>query len=544
MERVLVVGLDGATWNLLRPWMKEGHLPTFRRLMDEGAYGVLESTIPPVSIPAWNSLVTGKNPGKLGIFSFMSKDLRTCDFRPDFLYTQHRCIWDILGETGKKVLVVNVPCVHRAYKVNGYLVVGFLYIDKNSLTYPGDLRRKLDEVTGGYEVDVLDTDEVFETIESRFDFVKYLVRKEGRTKYLERVHTIIEKRFKAVEFLLKEEWDFAFVVFVAPDRVQHRFWENERTLLDVYKRLDSKLEKLLAIAGEETTVIIVSDHGFGPKGRVFNLNEWLLKEGYLRLKRGNNPRPRKTSNLIRALRILPYIKSWANLLPFRIQRFFRQKINFTRVSSSVVDWQMTRVFTQPSDENFGDLYLNFQDKKSNGTIDPITYKRITDEVVQKLRNLRDPKTGKRISASVFEKHEIYVGEHLNKAPDLVILIDDNIHGFDTTIGHDQIFESGEGGEHRMQGIFFARGPNIKRGTEAKGTRIYDITPTVLHILNLPIPDDVNGKVLEEIFSEGSEPAKRAIKYSVTRIAKDGSEDLTKPVGEEEIKKRLQRLGYV
>jgi len=536
VEKVLIVGLDGATWNLLKPWIAEGHLPTFKKLMSEGVYGELESTIPPLSIPAWNSLATGKNPGKLGIFSFMSKDPESYEFKPDFLYMQHRCVWDILGENDKKVIVANVPCVHKAYKVNGYLIAGFLYLDKTSLTYPDDLKKELDQATGGYEVDVLDVDAAFETVEKRFEVVKQLLKKEKLDEYVERVQTLIEKRFRAIEFLLKKKWDFAFVVFVAPDRLQHRFWKNKKILLDCYRRLDSKLEKILSLVGNETTVIIVSDHGFGPKDRVFNINEWLLKEGYLRLKTENTSRRTKLRRGIIRSSAVTYL---VRLLPLRVQLYLRHRKNFPKVETSDVDWKQTLVFTQPSEEACGDLYFNMKEMVAEG------YGKIGDEVVQKLRSLRDLTNGEKISACVFRRREIYSGEYLEKAPDLVIQVDEDIQGFNTTVGHDRIFMRGEGGEHRVNGVFLAKGPDIKEGMEVKGARIYDVVPTVLHIFDLSVPNDVDGRVLTEIFRSQSAPAKREVKYTDVEVGRgERVEQLVASVDEDKIKERLRKLGYI
>lgn len=548
MERVLVIGLDGATWNLLAPWIEEGHLPIFKRLIEEGVYGELESTIPPFTIPAWNSLASGKNPGKLGIFSYLSLDRKTYLFKPDFLYSKHQYIWDILGEMGKRVIVVNAPNVHRANRVNGYLVAGFLYLDRTSLTHPKNLKKCLDEITGGYEVDVLDTDEFFETVERRFEFVMHKVEKErvhARRRCIEKIRAIIEKRFKAIEFLLKQEWDFAFVVFVAPDRVQHWFWTDEKVLLDIYKRLDRKLETLLTMVGKETTVFIVSDHGFGSKRRVFNINEWLLQEGYLRLKTKNNSQRTRITDLLRLISRLSIARSLAQLLPFRLQQPLRLRTDFKIVGTSDVDWKLTRVFTQPSKDDYGGtLYLNLRENNPAQKTDLVEYRKIADEVVRKLRTLRDPITGNRISATVYKKEEIYNGEYLEKAPDMVVLLDNNIHGFNATIGHSQVFARGKGGDHRIEGIFLACGPNIKRGAEVKRAKIYDIVPTILHIFDLPIPRDVDGKVLKNIFRERSDPARREVKYTIARIRGNKKESKVKRLGENEVKKRLERLGYI
>lgn len=550
MRRVLVIGLDGATWNLLKPFVDEGKLPTFKRLIDEGAYGELESTIPSWSIPAWNSITTGKNPGKLGFFSFLSRDYGCYDFKPDFLYSKERNIWDILSEAGKKIMVVNVPNVHKppARAFNGLVVVGFLYLDKENLTYPKTLKKKLDEICGGYEIDVLDVDgreASFGSVEKRFEAIKSMLRRESDRKYVERVSKTLEKRFEAVENLLKRRVDFAFVVFVAPDRLQHRFWLHREILLDCYKRIDDGLEKLLRMH-EDTIVIIISDHGFGPKKRVFNINDWLLKEGYLKLKSENRCKLTGIGGILRKIKNSSFVEALTKLLPLRLPQSLEEKVDFLVVDEADIDWTRTKVFTQPSSEMCGDLYLNLRGRETKGNVNPQEYEKVREELIQKLRNLRDPKTKEKVSATVHKREDIYQGEYIDRAPDLTIQADDSFHGFDTKVGHDQTFTDGTGGEHRTNGVFLAYGPDVKNGTRIKGANVYDIAPTILHIFNIAVPEDMDGKVLKEIFTPESELARREIRYHAAAgsRAEEKERERVSPEEEEKVKKRLRSLGYI
>jgi predicted AlkP superfamily phosphohydrolase/phosphomutase len=542
--KVLMIGLDGATWNLIKPWASQGYLPTFRRLLDEGVHGDLESTIPPWTIPAWNAISTGKNPGKLGFALFASRQKGSYTFKPEFLYTKETDVWHILSDAGKTVIVVNPPNVHQATRVNGCMVSGFLYLNKEVLMHPKALKNKLDEAVGGYEVDVLDAD-IASDVEKRYEFARTVAKKEEDERYVERVHRVLEKRFKASRHLLKEKWDFAFLVFVATDRLQHRFWTNKSILLDLYKKIDSELQTLLSIIDKDTIVIMVSDHGFGPVKRRFNINEWALKEGYLELKKENNSNWNKTANALRGLKLLPLVRAAMKLVPSRISRSLNAKVNYVIVEGSNVNWENTILFTQPSEHVCGDLYLNVIGREPNGAVDPKDYERTRNEIIEKLRNLKDSTNGEKITAKVYRKEEIYEGENLDRAPDLMIQIDDNIGGFNARVGYNQTFMESKEGDHKQNGIFLAYGPQIKKETKIEGARIYDITPTILHIFDLPVDKDMAGRVLKEIFATESQLSKREVRcqaYAAKRS--EGGEQTRSDETEEKIKDRLRKLGYI
>jgi len=542
--KVLMIGIDGATWDLIKPWASQGHLPTFKKLLEEGVHGELESTIPPWTIPAWNAISTGKNPGKLGFTHFASRQKGSYKFKPEFLYTKETDVWNILSDAGKAVIVVNPPNVHEASRVNGCMVAGFLYLDKEVLTYPKTLKNKLDDAVGGYEVDVLDAD-IASDVEKRYEFARTVAKREEDEKYLERVYRVLEKRFKAFRLLLRERWDFAFAVFVATDRIQHRFWTKKSILLDLYKKIDSELQTLLSMIDEDTTIIIVSDHGFGSKKRDLNINEWALKEGYLELKTKNNSNWTKTANILRGFKLLPIIKATMKLLPSRLSRSLNAKVNYVIVEDSNVNWEKTVVFTQPSEHVCGDLYLNVIGREPNGTVDPRDYERIRNEIIQKLRNLEDPANGEKVTAKVYKREEIYEGENLDRAPDLMIQIDDSIGGFNARVGYNRIFIESKEGDHKQNGIFLAYGPQIMKGRKIEGARLYDITPTILHIFDLPVDKDMNGRVLKEIFAAESELSKREIKYQAyVAERREGGEQTRSDETEEKIKDRLRKLGYI
>jgi len=500
MKKVLIIGLDGATWDLIKPWAEEGELPTFKKLMGNGTWGTLESTIPPWTIPAWESMSTGKNPQKLGFATFMAKD--GYKFIPHvFKHKRQKMIWDFLSGGGYKVVIANLPNVYSTQKINGCMVSGWLCIDKSSLAYPSNLIDELNEYCDGYELDIFDVN--FE---------------EGRitdgpkdNEYLKRCEGLLKKHFLAFNYLLQKcRWDFGFIVFVTPDRVQHKYW-NDKILLEHYKKIDAKLKELLDAIDEEAIVFLVSDHGFGPVKYTLNINKILIKEDYLKLK-GNKKRAMfNLLALIKKIGLLPIAKVFINLLPVNIAKRLKEKASSIGFEEMNVDWDNTKAFAYGV---FGDIYLNVKGRAPNGIVEPSRYDKIREEIVKKIKNIEYK--GKKLNIQIFKKEEVYPNAALDDdLPDLVILpTDEGVQAINPNIGNGRIITESKNihGNHMLYGIFLAYGPSIKKGCKIENAKIYDITPTILHIFGLPIPKDMDGRVLMEIFEPDSEPAKRQPVY--------------------------------
>jgi len=489
-RKVLVIGLDGATWDLIKPWAEEGNLPAFKKLMDEGVYGNLKSTLPIHTIPAWNCMLTGKNPGKLGVFTFLQKDPDSHVFHPYFFINkpERNSIIDILSKNRKRVCSINLPTTHSTYKINGCMVGGWLYNSNKPFTYPEKLKSELDRITGGYEIDTYQNIDVphlgGEEIENTEEFLKCLYR-------------ITEKRAKATQYLLnKYDWDFFMVVFTGPDRIQHKLWEDKNEIEKYYQYIDKIIAKLLDKIDDEVVTILVSDHGFGPQSRVFNINEWLIEKGLLKLQIDWRTKLRRT---------LGWLHLWhlgKRFLPSHLKNRIGAKIHAISFEKANIDWSKTKAYSY---SRCGEIYINLKGRKKDEE-----YEELRNRVIKELKELKI--AGKKIPINVFKKEEIYFGKYIDKAPDLIIQLDDNICGINTRIGYGSIFSNGKGGNHRIHGIFLAHGSGIKKGVEIQGTKIYDIAPTILYIMGVPIPKDMDGRVLKEIFEEDSELYKKSITY--------------------------------
>lgn len=499
--KVLIIGLDGATWDLIKPWANEGKLPTFKKLMENGAWGYLESTIPPWTIPAWESISTGKNPKKLGFATFMVKD--GYRFIPHiFRHKRQKMIWDILSDSGHRAVVANLPNIYIAQKINGCMIAGWLCLDKNRITYPPNLINELNEHCNGYEIDIFDV-----------DFEKgRIIGGPKDNEYLKRCNILLEKHFLAFKYLLRRyEWDFAFIVFVTPDRIQHKYWDLE-ILLNHYRKIDVKLNELISILDEDTIIFLVSDHGFGPVRYIFNINDFLIKEGYLEIRnKYKNKKEKILYYITKKLKLLPFARFFINLLPLNLSKPIKKMLSPISFDPLIVDWNNTKAFAYGV---WGSVYLNVKGREPNGVVDPKDYDKVRDEIINKIKKLKYENTN--LNISIFKKEEVYPNASIwDVLPDLIIVpTDDGIQDINSNIGNPEIILKPKNnfGNHRLDGIFLAYGKGIKKGYKIKGAKIYDIAPTILHIFGLPIPNDMDGRVLMEIFKPDSEFAKRKPVY--------------------------------
>ena len=275
--RVIVIGLDGATFDLILPWVKEGHLPTFKKLMENGSWGELESTMPPLTGPAWSSFMTGKNPGKHGIFDFMCRDPKGYDWIT-INATQRKgpSFWRLLSDRGKRVIIFNVPVTYPPEEVNGVMISGYLTPPKaKDFVFPPALKKDLEGQIG--------LDSTF------FPGATYSVGREE--KFIQAVDEMTDRTIRVMDFLMgRFPWDCFVGVFQTPDLLQHCLWKDlghpvfGKAFLDQYQKIDRYLGTLLPSLDDRTLLMIMSDHGFGDLKKQIFLNTWLLSKGFLKLK--------------------------------------------------------------------------------------------------------------------------------------------------------------------------------------------------------------------------------------------------------------------
>jgi len=555
-KRVLIIGLDGATFDLILPWVKDGKLPSFWLIMKNGVYGELRSTVPILTPPAWSSFMTGKNPGKHGIMGFFSREKNGYGVKvTNSTHRRTKEMWTILSENGKKVGIINVPITYPPKKVNGFMITGMMTTPPKSenFTYPPFLREEVEKIAGRRTLDPLFT-------------------------YLEREGVFINEAFDSTEklekislsLLEKHKPDLFMVVFNGTDYLQHRFWrhidpehpryEAEKSgkyvkiILRYYQKIDEILGNFLEIADDKTTIIVMSDHGAGPLHKYIHVNSWLMQTGLLKLKRRWITRlkhfvykiglsPEKIYNTLLSIRI-GSIRIKTNRSNTKIRAF----LNNFFVSFSDVDWLHTKAYSMGS----GLIYINLKGREPSGTVNPgLEYESLREQIINQLYRLKDSETGERVIEKVYKKEEIYAGPYLGMMPDIVFIPKPKYMTFEEyEFAANSVITRAEAvsATHKLNGILLMKGPGIKKGSCLQNAEITDIAPTVLHFLGLPIPEDMDGKVLVEALTS-SYLRLNLIRYLTEAKGVKGpllrrKEEVYSREDEEELKSRLRELGYL
>jgi predicted AlkP superfamily phosphohydrolase/phosphomutase len=547
MSKVICIGLDGATFDLIKPFIAQGKLPTFKKLMENGAFSELRSTVPPVTASAWSSFMTGKNPGAHGLFDFMQRRANSYDLAPvSALDRDGKAVWDLIGEAGKQVIVMNVPVTWPPQPVNGLLITGMLTPrNAKNYTYPKELADELKNAIGEY---IVYSDEVYS---------------KGRGEiFLQALKHSADQRTKAAEYLMqKYPWDFFMLVFPETDTVSHGLWsaydsshhEHDPVqaakfrdgILEIYQHIDSLIARLISNVQPPTSILLMSDHGHGPVRNFLYVNNYLAQRGYLKFKPNIASQakritfqlgltPRLVYNILLKLglgklrRTLDKRRGGRGLL----KRFF--------LSFADVDWSRTRAY---SIGYIGEVHINLRGREPQGIVAPgDDYERTRDQVIADLRALRLP-DGTPLIEHIWKKEEIYHGAHVAQAPDILFLPRnlETIAFGDFEFGSNKVIEKsfGVSSSHRMNGIFVASGAGIKNAGEFAHASLIDLAPTILHLLGLPVPTDMDGRVLTEALEDA-----RAVEYGGTSEGSTVTRDGYSEEEEQEVIERLADLGYI
>lgn len=530
-QKVLAIGLDSAVPGLVFPWAKKGLLPNIKMLMENGAFGRLESTLTTISAVTWESSMTGKNPGKHGVFDFFRFSQKTHELKP--LTSRDRkakAVWDLLGENNKPVIIVNYPIGYPPPPVNGVFVAGMNTPSlTNQFTFPASVKGEILSNVPNYRIDI------------NFGYLRDGTQKE----FLDHLVETTEARRDAVFYLMEHyPWQFLMVVFTSLDRLQHYYLNNKEVLLTFYKKLDQIIGQFLSRVDDQTTVIVYSDHGMGDFRKEIYLNTFLNKKGYLKLKSRDAERRLRTTfwDRIRGLiKKFAYKTGFSDFvlrkIPSRILKvliaIFQETGEFD--AKKLVDWQRTEVFfISPGTQGIA-LILKEENRGK--------YEGVKEDVVRALKELEDPETKQKVIKNVFKKEECYWGPYLQDAPDLIV---EPMRGYDLSgkfekgfFGRPQINPTGI---HVGGGMVILYGAGVKGGVELKGVKIFDIAPTILSLFGLKVPSDMDGKVLAKALTKsGTKGSKRKKPKSTSKTKKDS--ELSEKE-EEKIKDRLRSLGYI
>ena len=546
MTRTLLFGLDGATFDLIRPWVTEGHLPHLGALMADGVSGDLASTLPPVTSPAWPSFMTGMNPGKHSVFDFIRGDMSLVNATSIRAPT----IWHILSEAGLRVGVMNVPVTYPPQPLNGFMISGLLSPSSGEITYPPGLLAPYAAELGAYRVALR---------------VQY---KEGNEEaFLADALDLIETRGRyAIRLMRDHPWDVFMVHFIALDNLQHAFWKfidpthpryrpeaaraHGDSLLRAYRQVDTQVGRLVEQArelGGALNIIVMSDHGFGPLHYILNLNIYLLNQGLLHLKR--DPWTRFKAALFRAGLTPANVYHWLERLGLqnivaRVSKRSRNRVVARFLSFQDVDWSRTLAYSMG---HVGQVYINRRGREPHGTVTEAEYEAVRERVVAALRRLTHPQTGRPLLDRVIYGSEVTSGPYADQGPDLHLVLDGYrcitfpLFATDNRVVTRQI--RGDSGCHRENGVFIGHGPAFRQGDQVQDSRIIDLAPTILHLMGQPIPDDMDGRVLEAALRPDW-LAEHPVQHTTRSSELSSQENQLSAEDAAEIEARLRALGYL
>lgn len=552
--RVIVVGVDGAPLSLIEPWARAGRLPGFARLMEEGAWGCLRSVLPPVTAPAWASFMTGKNPGKHGVYEFFYRNGNTFETSPvSSKVIDGARVWEWIGRSGQTVGVLNVPVTYPVSPVNGYLVAGLL-TPKNirRMTHPPGLLDEIERELGEpYRI-----------------YTESVYAKGQVDALLSDYRHVLDLRVRTARHLLRTRpTDFFMVHFFVTDRIMHELWHcmdsghprhdpSEAAaygdaILHSFQKVDGYLQEVLEGLGPETTLIVMSDHGFGPLWKTIYLNVWLLSEGYLVLRRDAVSRVKRWLFDLGATPANAYrLLSRVGLAGFKSSIHRGRRDSLLRrffLSFADVDWSRSRAYAMGN--KLGMVYINLRRREPDGIVSPgAEYAALREELVAGLSRACDPETGEGLFGEILRREEVYHGPYLDQAPDLLLIPRDFRHqvlgASDFVSGRFVETALGMSGDHRPDGLVMIQGAGCRRGHRLEGARIIDLAPTILALMGLPVPGDMDGRVLAEAFEESMAPL--SVTHAVSPSGREGappSEGYTEPEARE-VSERLRRLGYL
>jgi len=577
-NKVLVLGLDGCTFDLLNPWMEKGLLPNLKKLREEGVSGVLQSSYPPVTGPAWVTFMTGKNPGKHSIYEFLVRkpnSYREIPVNAD--NRDGRTLWEILSEHGYRVAVLNVPLTYPPQKVNGVLISGFLTPPgKRDFIHPPELLDELEEQFGPYYLHQRSLEV------ATFSSDSYVAT------FIEDCLAMMRYKFDVARFLIKKEsFDFLMLHIVATDRIQHTLWnildpQHEHYRADLaeryydevvsfYRELDRQVGEMCNLYDSSGTVFVISDHGFCTVNKTIDLNVWLLGEGYIQLKKDFSTRLKYflwkrglTYEWLFGRLGMGWGKLWAKtlgplwdkiLVAIMNNKFVKPPMDLINniivnkntwlLSLKDVDWSRTRAFCKTG---MGQIFINVKGRDPEGIVNSgDEYKNLTEEIGKRLTDFLNELTGGTSKAEVHTKEEIYRGDYFDEMPDITFLSNKDGYqagsfvdfGSNRTVSDVTLLT----GNHDMNGIFLAKGESVKKGAVTDGAGIVDVAPTILHLMGCKIPKDMDGKVLTTIFEE-TFAEHHPVEFTEATAGEKEERGEMSPEDQEKVLERLRSLGYI
>ncbi len=465
MDKLIVLGMDGATFDNLNILIKKGIMPNLSKCVENGVSGTMASTFPPLTGPAWVSMATGKNPGKTGITDFInvSREITKTFTVSSKDYRENGAFWDELNFKGLKTYLIGYPMLFPYYDINGVMIGGWGIPNEEEIAHPKSLINRINSISNGY-----------------VNYVPWRTKKEylsNKDLLINDLSSMLKKQMKVVKELLKDEWNVFFYVCSVCDFIQHAFWDDiknesscyHRSILNIWSNIDVLIGDLMEYT---SNIFIVSDHGFGPLKNKFLPSKWLKEKGYLKI----------------------HSSAGKNI-----------RLNIPATIPKEINLETSLALSHSTGIHGAIIILKREE---------YIKKKLVSKIIKELQDYANENNFK---ITIYKSTEIYNGPKVNEVPDILFNVDDyqcdvssaRLNGDTYKKNYDFKMKSGN---HREEGIFCAYGLDIKSNIKLKDIKIYDIAPTILHMFNIPISKDIDGRVLKEIFEVDSELHQRKVSF--------------------------------
>lgn len=536
-NRTIVIGLDGATFKILDHLIEEGEMPYLSASIGKGVRGILKSVTPPLTPPAWTTIMTGRSPGNHGVFDFFKFESKKGRFLTLSNSRDIKCetLWSMASRHGLRVASINFAMMAPVRPISGYMIPGWVpwRLMKRAF-YPSELYERLKEIPG-FNLKELATDVQIDekAIEG--------CAPEEYEEWID-MHTRREERwFDILRYIIQENsCDLIAIVFDGVDKIQHLCWRfldpafalsNSKPIdkkvrekcIEYFRKVDRFIAEVAGLVQNNANFFIVSDHGFTATREILYINTWFHQNGYL---------------------------EWADSVK-------EQPVNgklgleLNRKQSYLLNWEKTTAYAFTTGSN-GICLCVTGDRGDHGII-PEDYQRFRQELIDRLYRIVDPNTGERVITNIMTREEAFAGDYMYDAPDLTLTLRDN--GFVSIRKSNVVLEPRSEilGTHHPDGVFVAWGNDIKKGVTLTELSILDVTPTLIYSLGLPVPKDLEGRVATEVFKKSVIKDRPIHIGESTRMPELFPKDIGKaeventtfsPEDEEDIKKKLKALGYL
>jgi len=533
MTRTLVIGVDAASWDVIDRLRELDDLSHINSLIKNGATGVLDSTIPPMTPPAWMSMVTGVNPGKHGVYDFVDIDKNEYQIDVNSRNISTPAVWDVFNAKNRSVGIVNFPLIHPPPKVDSFFISGTPFPNSDNIGYPEQVQRHLDSIEYYANPNVNPEDDP--------------------EQYFEEVTRITDTQCNVAIHMLEEyDVDLLWTVFMGIDWIQHDLWGtqigDEDAVERIYRYFDEVIGRLIDTMGDECNIALISDHGAREIEAEIYMNNLLKELGYLRpqeSRKGPIQRVKnRTTDVVWELsKLLP--PNTKSAIKYRLANSVLREIRDVlgpgkRKLGQLIDWEGTIAFSYGS---MGQVYIHTEHQYPSGVVDKSEYEAVRETVAKDLRTVNHPETGEPLFDRVIKTEQIHPEMGCSDGPGLICIPADwkfSVYG--DIVSSTTVTEPTKRlADHKREGVVILSGPAFKETTI--DATVTDVTPTLLYLNSLPLLSSMDGTVIEEAFTHEFLDTMETHVASKSDVGLIDAATVEQP-DQGEVKDRLSDLGYL